>query len=421
MKLLVFGLNYAPEPTGSGKYTGEMASWLASRGHQVDAIAAFPHYPAWQLDEAYVGRGFHKETMDGVRVFRVPSFIPPPDKVNTRNRIRLETSFSLKALRYWLPILASTKPYDAVIAVSPPLQVSLWPLVSGRLRKVPWVLHVQDLQVDAAVRLGMLKLGRSGRLLYRLENYLLRKADRVSTITESMRKRIVSKGVPEDRTWLFPNWSDLSFIRPGPADNSFRQSLGLGANDLVVMYAGNMGEKQGLELVIDAAHYFKDDHHVRFVLIGAGAARARLEHMVAQKGLPNVAFHPVQPLKRLPEVLAAADVHLVVQKREAADLVMPSKLTNVLAAGRPSLATADPGTELHYVLSEHNTGMVVPPGDVEQFVEGLRRLIADKQLRLEMGYNARKYAERYLDKDRILHDFEMRISALVQQCRRDKP
>lgn len=416
MRLLIYGINYTPEPTGIGKFTGEMASWLAGRGHLVDAIVGLPHYPYWEVVPAYRHKGFHVEHIEGVRVFRTPHFVPSSLRIGAIERIRLESSFSLKAFRYWLPILMHGRRYDAVIAICPPIQVGFYPLLYSFIRDVPWVFHIQDLQVDIALRLGLLD-GRFGKILYSIENLLLRRATRVSTITEAMRRRIIAKGVPKERTWLLPNWSDITFIRPMPRINAFREELRIGEDQLLIMYAGNMGEKQGLELVLQAADHLRHHRHLRFVLVGAGVARQRLEQMVAEMKLTNVIFLSVQPMERLPEMLAAADVHLVVQKREAADLVMPSKLTNILAAGRPVIATADPGTTLHDVLTSSQAGIVTPPGDLKSFVDALKHLSESAVLREQMGRNARLYAERYLDKERILMEFEEKLIFLVREVK----
>ncbi len=417
LRLLIYGINYTPEPTGTGKYTGEMAAWLAARGHHVDAVVGLPHYPFWEVNAAYRSKEFHAEIIDGVRVLRVPHFVPSPERTGAIERIRLESSFSMRALRYWLPFLLQSRHYDAVIAICPPMQVGVYPWLYHVFRGVPWVFHIQDLQVDVAVRLGLLD-GRLGKMLYAVENFLLRRATRVSTITEAMRRRIIAKGVPERHTWLFPNWSDITFIRPMPRNNAFRQELRVGEDQLLLMYAGNMGEKQGLELVLQAADHLRHHSRVSFVLVGAGVARQRLERMAEDMKLPNVTFLPVQPLERLPEMLAAADVHLVVQKSEAADLVMPSKLTNVLAAGRPVVATANPDTALHDVLTSYQAGIVTPSGDLRAFVDALRRLTESATLREQMGRNARLYAERYLDKERILREFEDKLLALVMEAKK---
>ncbi len=416
MKILIYGINFWPEPTGTGKYTGEMAVWLAKRGHTVTAIAAPPHYPEWKVSPGYVRKKIFAEQHAGVQIYRVPCFVPNPDELNALNRIRMETTFSMNALKVWSRILASRSRFDIVIAVSPPLQVSLYPLIYSRFRAVPWVLHVQDLQVDAAIRLGLLK-GRFARILYGIESYFLSRATRVSTITEAMRRRIIKKGVPERNTWLFPNWSDISFVRPLSRENNFRRAVGVRDDEILVMYAGNMGEKQGLELVLYAAERLKGEESIKFALIGSGAARSRLERLAKELRLSNVMFLPVQPWERLPEMLAAADIHLVVQRREAADLVMPSKLANILAAGRPSVVTADPSTALYQVLAEYNAGLVTPPGDVEAFVHAIKRLSDDFELRKQMGQNARAYAERYLDKEKILSGFEQRLVGLVKEAR----
>src|SRR5690625_3392789 len=206
MKVLVYGLNYAPEPTGVGKYTGEMAAWLAAHGHEVRVICGLPHYPRWKLDGAYADGRSRVERTDGVRVERAGHFVPSPDRLTAKARICLETSFTMSASRYWLPRVFRPSRPDVVIAVAPPMQAGLWPLLYQWLRRVPWVLHVQDLQVDAAMRLGMLKEHGLGRVLYGVERFLLRRATRVSTITEAMRTRIVEKGVSDERTLLCPNW-----------------------------------------------------------------------------------------------------------------------------------------------------------------------------------------------------------------------
>ncbi|MEJ2422407.1 MAG: WcaI family glycosyltransferase [Acidobacteriota bacterium] len=269
------------------------------------------------------------------------------------------------------------------------------------------------MQVDEAVRLGLVKNRTAGWALRGIETFFLKNADRVTTITQAMRRRIVEKGVPEENTWLFPNWADIGHMRPGSKDTEFRRTLGISLDDVLVMYAGNMGDKQGLEIVLQAAHRLREHPEIRFVMIGAGAARARMESMAKRLDLPNLQFLPVQPLEKLPEIFASSDLHLVVQKREAADLVMPSKLTNICAAGRPCVATTDPGTALHDAVVGSNLGVAVPPQDEEALAASIERLAADSPRRVEMGRNARVFAQEKLDKETILKEFETHLKKLT--------
>lgn len=417
MNILIYALNYAPEVTGCGKYTGEMAAWFAAQGHQVEVICGLPHYPEWKLHASHADGKARVETIEGVRVQRAPHYVPPTDKLTAGKRIRMEVGFTLSAARYWLPRLFWKKRADVVIAVMPPMQIGAWPVLYRWIRCVPWVLHVQDLQVDAALRLGMLKVGALGRLLYWVEGFMLRQATRVSTITPSMAARCEAKGTPHERLLQFPNWADIACVQPGPRDNAFRRELGVADDTVVVLYAGNMGEKQGLGAVLDVAAACKDDPRLQFVMAGAGAARPRLEQRAAEMRLPNLRFLPVQPTERLGEMLAAGDIHLVVQKRDAADLVMPSKLTNILAAGRACVATADPGTALHDAVAGAQTGLVVSPEDSAALAAAVRQLAGDAQFRGACGLHARVYAERHLGRDAILAAFEHDLKSL---CGRTK-
>jgi colanic acid biosynthesis glycosyl transferase WcaI len=409
MKILIHGINYTPEILGAGKYTGEMGQWLATRGHQVRVVTAPPYYPAWRVEEGYSAREYRHERVTGVDVWRCPLWVP--DKPSGLKRLLHLASFAASSFPVMLR-QALWRP-DVVVLIEPTLFCAPSAWLAARLCTAKRWLHIQDLELDAATGLGMLSIGHVRRALYGVERSLLRGAQRVSTITEAMRRRVMDKGVPERSTWLLPNWSDIEFVRPMQRDNEVRQAFGAGPGDVLALYAGNMGEKQGLDLILDVADRLKEQRHIKFAMVGTGTTRDRLERTAASRGLANVRFFPAQPLERLPLMLAAGDVHLVVQRREAADLVMPSKLTNILAAGRPSVATADPGTALYAVLNNHDCGITTTPGNVQEVVASLVVLAEDSTMRERLGRNARRYAESHLDKEKILTLFETNMRELV--------
>lgn len=413
LRILIHSLSYAPEQTGIGKYSGDMGPWFASRGHEVHAITGIPHYPEWAVHDGYRGGRFVREEIEGVQVFRAPHYVPSSTQVNAKTRIALESSFSASGGRYWLPRMLFQRRYDIIIAVCPPLQALVYPAMYAQLRGTPMIAHIQDFQVDAAVRLGLLT-GKLSSLLYGIEGWLLRRATAVSTITEAMRRRCVEKGVPEERTLVFPNWANIDFIRPGDRDNDFRRDFGYDPDDILCMYAGNMGEKQGLEMILEVAHRMRQRPALKFVMVGNGTSRARLQRQAEEMKLSNLRFVDLQPWARVPEMLAAGDVHLIIQKEEAADLVMPSKLTNTLAAGRCVIATASPGTALHQVVDECEVGIAVTPESVDELFAAITRLAEDRDLRASMGAAARRYAEQHLEKNAILERFEARLIELAK-------
>jgi colanic acid biosynthesis glycosyl transferase WcaI len=242
----------------------------------------------------------------------------------------------------------------------------------------------------------------------------MRRFDRVSTISGRMVERALAKGLSARQVVFFPNWVDILGISPLTGPSSYRAGLGLADDAVVALYSGNMGYKQGLEILADVARQLRDDPRVMFVFGGNGSGRADLETRCA--GLPNVRFLDLQPLERLNDWLGLADVHLLPQRVDAADLVMPSKLTGMLASGRPVLATAHAETELGRVVAHDAVcGLVVPPEDPAGMANALRSLAADPARRAELGANARRYAEQELSQDMILRRFESQLQALVQE------
>jgi colanic acid biosynthesis glycosyl transferase WcaI len=411
LRILIHGINYAPEAIGVGKYSGEMGEWLAERGHEVRVVTAPPYYPMWRIGDGYSALAYRRERVAGTDVWRCPLWVPV--KPSGIKRLLHLMSFAAGGLPAMLRQIA-WKP-DVIVVIEPPLFCvpSAW--LTARLCRARTWLHVQDFELEAAMGLGMLGTGSVRRALFYVERLLLRMPDRISTITPIMRRRVVEKGIPEERAWTFPNWSDIDFVRPAPPDPAVRREFGAGPDDVLILYAGNMGEKQGLELALDAADRLKERPEIKFAMVGTGAARTKLEREARERKLGNVRFFPLQPLERLPLMLAAGDIHLVVQKREAADLVMPSKLTNILAAGRPSIATTEPGTALYDVLNEHDCGLITTPGNAEELMAAIVTLAEDARMRERLGRNARKYAEIHLDKDKILSGFEEKLRELAKE------
>lgn len=411
MKILLYGINYAPELTGIGKYSGELGAWLAARGHTVEVITAHPYYPEWRVPASHRGKRWFLERIEGVCVYRTPLYVP--GKATSLRRILHEFSFAVGSLPHWGRAGFGGR-FDVVICVAPAFHLGLLALLYAKFRRVPLVYHIQDLQVDAAKELGMISNPTFLKTLFSLEKLILNHATLVSTISEGMLRKIQAKGVAAAKTLLFPNWVDETHIRPVPKAESLRAEFGLHPTDQVVLYAGNLGEKQGLDLIIEVARRFRTQPSVRFLIVGSGGGKATLEEKVRGYGLENVLFFPLQPYEKLSALLATADLHLVLQKKSAADLVMPSKLTGILAAGGCALVTALPGTSLHRVVERHELGILVEPESVEALRQGLETALSVDLERYRR--NARTYAETQLGKEAILHAFEQTLLGLITPC-----
>jgi len=408
MKLLLYGINFAPELTGIGKYTGDMATWLAAAGHDVRVVTAPPYYPEWQITNGFVNT-WQTERGQGVQVWRCPLYVPA--KPSALKRLLHLASFALTSLPVMLRQTA-WRP-DVVWMVEPAFMCAPAAIVFSSLGGAKSWLHIQDFEVDAAFTLGLIKGKALRSWVEGAERWLMRRFDRVSTISGRMVGRALAKGVAAERVVHFPNWVDISGVAPLAAPSAYRAELGLAPDAVVALYSGNMGNKQGLEILADVARLLQNDPRIQFMFGGNGSGRADLQARCA--GLPNVRFLDLQPLERLNDWLGLADVHLLPQRADAADLVMPSKLTGMLASGRAVLATANLETELGRVV-EHDAacGLVVPPENAAAMAEALRALAADPARRAELGANGRRYAERELSQDLILRRFEAQLLALVQ-------
>ena len=401
MKILIYCLNFAPELTGIGKYTGEMATWLAERGHEVRVVTAPPYYPDWKLCKGYSGWSWRHEQYNGVQVWRCPLWVPA--RPGGIKRVLHLASFALSSLPVmirqllWVP--------DAVWVVEPPLFCAPTAWAVARLSGARAWLHISDYEVDAAFDLGLLKGKLLKRAVLAAEHWLMRRFDVVSTVSQRMLERALSKGVDAQRLVPFPNWVDVSkFISAN--GQPYRDALGIPPGAVVALYSGNMGRKQGLEIMAQVARSCarqrQANERLWFVFCGNGVGRADL---VAQcEGIANVQFLDLQPAARLPDLLAMADIHLMPQRAGAADLVMPSKLTGMLASARPVVATALAGTELANVVQ--TCGIVVLPEDPAGMTKAVLALAGNKLWREQLGQAGRSHAVRYIDTESVLQQFE---------------
>lgn len=404
MKLLLYGINFAPELTGIGKYTGEMAQWLAAQGHEVRVVTAPPYYPAWAVWPGYSGSRYHSELWHGVEVMRAPLWVPN-HPTGLRRLLHL-ASFAIASL----PALLSQWRWrpDVVWVAAPAFACTPATLVLARLCGARAWLHVQDYEVDAAFELGLLKSKALRHCICAAERWLMRRFDRVSTISQRMLQLARAKGVDGARLKYLPNWVDVDAVRPLAGPSSYRAELGIAADAVVCLYSGNMGAKQGLEVLADLARRLSHRPDVQFVYCGQGSGREPLVQACA--GLTNLHWLDLQPTERLADLLGLADIHLLPQRSDAADLVMPSKLTGMLSSGRPVVAGTRADTELGQVVAQ--CGKLAAPDDGKSFAQAVEYLADQPELRRDLGQRARAWAEQNLARDSVLRQFE----AALREC-----
>lgn len=414
MKILILGLNFAPELIGVGKYTSEMAAWLAEQGHDVRVITAPTYYPAWKIDEAYSANRYHEENWRHVTILRCPLWVP--EKPSTPTRILHLLSFALSSAPPALWQGLTWRP-DIVWTVEPTAFAAPNALLAARLGNAAACLHIQDLEVEAAFGLRMLTKSWLMKIAAFAYGWLLRRFDHVSTISLQMREQLPSYGVLPRRCGIFQNWVDIEHIRPLDHPSPYRRELGLAEDAVVALYAGNLGSKQGVDSLAEMARLCSDIDHLHFVFAGEGALREQVAAEV--EDLANVTMLPLQPSERFNDLLNLADIHLLPQRPFTSSFALPSKFGGMMASGRPAVIQAEEG-ELARV--GRACGLVVRPGDTGAMAAALRKLALDPDRRAALGEAARRYALAHLSKDHVLgrHVDQMHEAMARRACRRPR-
>jgi colanic acid biosynthesis glycosyl transferase WcaI len=418
VKLLVLCPHYAPDTAPTGEVMTSIATELVARGHELHVLTSLPWYEHHRIEPGWEGRLVRHEDTAWGRITRVHPF--PTDKRNIPARAAAFAGFTVLSTALALRGRPHARP-DAVLAMSPPLTLGGAGWLAARRWRVPFVFNIQDVFPDVAVELGAISNPQVIRVASWLERWTYRHSDAVTVLSEDLRDNLVGKitgTVPDayDRIRVIPNFVDTDRIRPAdPEAGGYRREHGLEGRR-VVMYAGNVGLSQSLDLVLDAARKLADRTDLVFVINGGGSGRAALED--AATGLDNVRFVDFQPKERLAEVLAAGDIHLVPLRRGLARSSVPSKTYSILAAGRPVLASVDEGTEVARVVSEAGAGLAVPPDDPDAFTHALVTLLDEPERTAAMGRAGRSFVERWASPAAVAAAYEALFEELAGRRRR---
>ena len=405
MRIIVWGINYAPEFTGIAPHSVALCEFLHARGHDVQMVSTFSYYPTWRKLPEDEGKLYRTDTINGVPVHRCWHFVP--ERVSPAKRILHEASFISTS---FLRMLALPEP-DVFVVVSPPLALGAAAWKMGWLKRAPFVFHVQDLQPDAALKLGMLKQGWFTRALLWLEAFAYAKAARVSSITRGMLDVFRSKGVPEEKLIYFPNAIALRDAPPPPARGAFRARNGFRPDEFLAVYAGNLGVKQGLDVLVEAARLVTDKR-VRILICGAGAQRDVLAARVRELELPNVSMLPLQEGEDYRSLLADVDVCFITQQAGAGNSFFPSKLLGLLAQGKPVIIVADPESELSRSVAEGGYGVILPPGQPAELARALDSFAADPQRLAAYATAGQQYVQQW-EKTAVMENFERELIQLA--------
>ena len=399
MRLLVLCPHYEPDVAPTGEVMTAIVSGLARRGHEIRVVTSLPWYRQHRVEPGWRGRLVRRgRASSGVSVTRVHPF--PTAKGSLAARAGGFAGFTVLAAA---AAVASRARPDAVLAMSPPITLGLAGWAAARRWRAPFVFNLQDIFPDAAVDTGAIRGRRLIAAARRLERFTYDRADAVTVLSDDMRANVAAKLGAERATVaaklhaeratavrVIPNFADTARIRPRGRSTSYRAEHGLG-DRTVVMYAGNVGFSQPLDLVVAAARSYRHRDDVVFVVNGDGSARQALQASAA--GLPNLVFVGYQPAERLDEVLASADIHVLVLGKGLARSSVPSKIYSILAAGRPVVASVDPGTEVHRVIDEAGCGVAVAPENPDAFGAAVGALLDDPGRREAMGRRGRAYVE----------------------------
>ncbi len=408
MKILVVCPHFTPDVAPTGTVMAHLVTPWVQRGHEVQIVTSLPWYEHHRIEPGWSHRLVQHEKTPWGWITRLHPF--PTDKTNIAARAVAFGGFSVMA-----GLVASAAKFrpDVVFAMSPPISLGFSGWLAARRWRVPFVFNIQDVFPDVAIEVGALTNPRVIRAARAVERWLYRRSDAVTVLSQELQQNVESKlgRATSTRVRELPNFVDTTAIQPADRMTGYRSEFGL-FDRTVVMYAGNLGYSQSVEVLIEAARRCADRDDVVFVVNGAGSSRARLQELAS--GLDNVVWVGFQPAERLNEVLASADIHTVLLKQGLAASSVPSKTYSVLAAGRPVIASIDPGTEVDRVLKSSGGGVSCAPDDIDGFVHELRMLLDDPPRRQAMGRAARVWVESWASPEVIAQRYVDLFRELVE-------
>ncbi len=402
----IISLNYYPEDTAIGLYSKQMADFLSKNGWNVTVLTGFPYYPQWEIWDGYKNKSLYlEEIIDDIRVLRYKQYVP--SKPSFSKRVFHIIDFSLGSLLN----LRKINQADIVLSIIP-FTTSAWlgKKLAKKLDAKHWI-HIQDFEFDAAFESGITSSRRFlhyfKKKLFQIESSLLNSADIVSTISNGMLKTLSSK--TGNKQFFFPNWIDGEFIDP---IKSKRHNL-FNKENFNILYSGNIGSKQDWDFFLKIIEQFKTEHNIKFSVVGDGAMLKNLKEKT--KGINNVDFYKPVPYKELNDLICSADLHILFQKKDVVDTVMPSKILAMMASQAPSIITGELNSETSLVIKKSEGGYFFGVQDYKAVCDTIRMFKNSDSITINIGSRARNYVIGNFSKETILQKFEQKLDSLLSE------
>jgi glycosyltransferase involved in cell wall biosynthesis len=409
LRVLLISQYYPPESGSSSMKMSELAEGLVNKGHSVTVVTGFPNYPKGKIFENYRRSILKTEKMNGVRIIRVP-LIVPKIRANFIHRMLNHTSFMLTSIYGGL---VAEEP-DLIYYYSPPLFLGFSAWILGKIYRVPTIVEINDLWPQAPIELGILKNKFIVKLAEKFEKFVYNNTKHLFFYSRTMRNQVVKKGIPKNKTEIHPLWiSTKEFSPVSPAEvNKIKKKYKLDGK-FSLMYAGLIGLPQGLDIIIEVATMLKDNRDIVFVLVGGGPEEGRIKKESKRAGLENIRFIPFQPKEEIPAFLSAADVlfaHL--NPAPFRKGTIPGKILAYMSMGKPLLVAVE--GETTDLVNRSNSGLITRPRDPKSIAESLKTLYNKKNMRKEMGRNARKYAIENFEKELMLNNLKNKFIKIAR-------
>ena len=408
MRILLYSYNYAPEPIGIAPLMTELAEGLVRKGHQVRVMTAMPNYPERKIYPEYQGHLYKREIRNGVEVERC--FVAVRPKPGLLGRVMLDGSFALlsffKAMLGWKP--------DIILSTSPSLCACVPVAAAKALYRCPVVLSLQDILPEAAIQTGLISNKFAIKVFEKLEQFAYASATQISVITPSFAQNLKQKGVSPSKLTCISNWVDVGVVKPLPKKgNHFRLTHGL-EDKFVVLYSGNIARTQGVRTIIRTALQMQSNRNIQFVIVGEQSQLAELDQLRRELDVNNVLLLPFVATSAFPEMLAAADVSLVMQKHNVVGFNMPSKTQKIMASGRPIIASVPSNGSAAEAVLQSGSGLVVEPESPTELTKAIQTLYDNPDKVDDLGKRGRQYAIENYSFHQAIHAYEQLLKGLIE-------